>query len=156
MQNVSRSASKPAAHSERLVCGQIIQHQVNGNRARELGFDQLHEFQEFRFAMTAVAFANDSTGSYFVSAKERNYPRGGSSRGSDSLGSPVSSARSAGFFLELGFDSFHRHKARSSSEVDTDISPRCRTFSTNIGSVLSLKLFTKCGFKLKARQIRRT
>src|SRR5215469_13591862 len=74
MQNVSRSASKPAAHSERLVCGQIIQHQVNGNRARELGFDQLHEFQEFRFAMTAVAFANDSTGSYFVSAKERNYP----------------------------------------------------------------------------------
>src|ERR1700741_2884774 len=31
-----------------------------------------------------------------------------------------------------------------------------RTFSTNIGSVLSLKLFTKCGFKPKACQIRRT
>src|ERR1700751_3253620 len=31
-----------------------------------------------------------------------------------------------------------------------------RTFSTNIASVLSLKLFTKCGFKPKACQIRRT
>jgi hypothetical protein len=74
MQNISRSASKPVAHLGRLVSGQIIQHQVNGSRAGEFGFDQLHEFQEFRFAMTAVAFANNSTGSYLVSAKERNYP----------------------------------------------------------------------------------
>ena len=74
MQNVARSTSKPVAHPGRLVSGQIIQHQVNGSRAREFSFDQLHEFQEFLFAMTAVAFANDSTGSYLVSAKERDHP----------------------------------------------------------------------------------
>jgi len=35
MQNVSRSAGKPVAHSGRLVSGQIIQHQVNGGYTRE-------------------------------------------------------------------------------------------------------------------------
>src|SRR5258708_13312131 len=70
MQNVSRSASKPVAHSGRLVSGQIIQHQVNGSRAGEFGIDELHKFQEFLFAMTTVAFANDSTGSYLLSPKK--------------------------------------------------------------------------------------
>jgi hypothetical protein len=99
------------------VGGQIIQHQVNGSRAGELSFDQLHEFQEFRFAVAAVAFANDSAGSYVVSAKERNYPVAVVVVALTLWVRPVSLARSAGFFLELGFDSFHRHKARSPSEV---------------------------------------
>src|SRR5258708_19720480 len=74
MQNVSRSASKPVAHSGRLVSGQIIQHQVNGSRARVFGIDELHKFQEFLFAMTTVAFPNDSTRRYLVTPTPCNHP----------------------------------------------------------------------------------
>jgi len=72
VQVVSRMACKPANHLRGLVGSVVIHHHMNllGFR-RELGVDQLHEFEELLVSMATMALADHFAGSNVQGGKQR-------------------------------------------------------------------------------------
>jgi hypothetical protein len=146
---------QPVADQRGLVRGIVVPVQMHVEIARHAGFDLIEKLAEFLCPMTRIALADHLVGGDIERSEQRGRPMpgvvvAGPLRLPGRIGN-IAWLRSSAWICD--FSSTHSTMACSGGAIYSRTS---RTLATKSGSVDSLNVSCRCGFRPKARQIRCT
>src|ERR1700712_376982 len=147
---------QPVADQRGLMRGIVVPVQMHVEIARHAGFDLIEKLAEFLCPMTRIALADHLVGGDIERSEQRGRPMpgvvvAGPLRLPGRIGN-IAWLRSSAWICD--FSSTHSTKACSGGAIYSPTTSR--TLATKSGSVDSLNVSCRCGFRPKARQIRCT
>lgn len=151
----ARTFGQPVADRLGLVGGIVVHDELDVEIDGHVGLDLVEDLAELAGAMLRVATAEDGAGGDVEGGKQggRAMPRVVVAAALDLTGQHRQQGLGAVECLDLGLLSSTQSISTRSGGLR--YSPTMsRTFSTNSGSVESLKVSLRCGCRLKARQMR--